>query len=133
MKLQDIANLFANPEYVCISFDGKTYPYLLSKLSPDRYKDMEICEIACYEDEIFIHIKPPFDEKGWIEKMCAKFVNDKYSIKFVSNGKNVIVYDLDNPKKVGWAKCKDNDKYLEEKGIAIAYARLKNYPIPEEL
>ena len=76
-----------------------------------------------------------FDEKAWIENMYNKFMQSSNTRSIASVNYRVIAVFITelNDVKVGIAKCAPIDKPSLRKGVAIAYARAKGYPIPKEL
>ena len=76
-----------------------------------------------------------FDEKAWIKSMYEEFMASPVSRIVTSIDERVIMIVIKeiNDIKVGIARCAPIDKPNFEKGVAIAYARAKGYPIPKEL
>lgn len=80
--------------------------------------------------------KIPFNEKEWIHRMMYEYFEDPSSVVYRDyNGGITFMLNFENPQaNYGWSKCNmKKDKYSQEKGLAIAWARYKNYKIPEEL
>lgn len=76
-----------------------------------------------------------FNEETWIDNMYNEYMRSN-NTRAVSSGNDrviaVIITEIDDI-KVGIAKCAPMDKPSLRKGVAIAYARAKGYPIPKEL
>ena len=76
-----------------------------------------------------------FDEKAWIDSIYNEYIQSGSARVVFSENNNVIVITIAerNDVKIGIARCAPIDKPVYRKGVAIAYARAKGYPIPKEL
>ena len=72
-------------------------------------------------------IKSEMTAEKWVRDMYCRYRNN-FDVCCTTNGQWTVV--LDNKGKVAKACCNTRDKYRTEVGIAIAYARLYNLPIP---
>lgn len=68
----------------------------------------------------------------WAEGVYEEFCNDNYRIESVHDCKTgiTIVYDL-RTGKTAFSKCRKDEKFITEVGVAIAYTRLKGREVPQ--
>lgn len=71
-------------------------------------------------------IKSEMTAEQWVRAMYRRYL-DNFDTVATSSGQWTVV--LNNKGKVAKACCDTRDKYRQEVGIAIAYARLYNLPI----
>ncbi len=82
-------------------------------------------------------LKPLFSDaqrkNDWVKKMIGKMNTDENTYTY-SSFKNTVILTCFPPKskelKTSYAFCAKQDKYDERVGIAVAYAKMMNYPIP---
>ena len=69
----------------------------------------------------------------WAEKVYVEFCLDSSSIESDMNTETgiTIVYDLRTGKSA-FSKCRKNEEFSEEIGVAVAYTRLKGREVPKE-
>lgn len=68
----------------------------------------------------------------WAEGVYDEFRADSERVSEVHNYKTgiTIVYDL-RTGKTAFSKCRKDEKFIEEVGVAIAYTRLKGREVPQ--
>lgn len=68
----------------------------------------------------------------WAERVYEEFCNDNYRIESVHDCETgiTIVYDLRTGKSA-FSKCRKDEKFITEVGVAIAYTRLKGREVPQ--
>lgn len=69
----------------------------------------------------------------WAEGVYEEFCADSKRVSEVHNYKTgiTIVYDL-RTGKTAFSKCRKDEKFIDEVGVAIAYTRLKGREVPKE-
>lgn len=67
------------------------------------------------------------EKKEWIDKTYKQYYEDR-TITSTQNGGVCVIVDSNG--KIAKAKCHPDDRYDERIGFSIAYARLRNLPIP---
>lgn len=66
----------------------------------------------------------------WVTQMCRLFKIDK-SAKMERICTHTYVYNRQNPKLCGLSICSESDKFNNDVGLAIAYARYARYTVPK--
>ena len=68
----------------------------------------------------------------WAEEVYEEFCNDNYRIESVHDCKTgiTIVYDL-RTGRTAFSKCRKDEKFITEVGVAIAYTRLRGREVPQ--
>ena len=69
----------------------------------------------------------------WAEEVYMEFCLDSSSIESDMNTETgiTIVYDLRTGKSA-FSKCRKDEEFSEEIGVAVAYTRLKGHEVPKE-
>ncbi len=83
---------------------------------------------------------PEEKKKEWVGSMIKKMINDaeKRGVIYKSAlaGKTTVLlrvskYAICKIEKMSYANCSKQDKYNAEVGVAVAFAKMMNYPIPD--
>ena len=71
---------------------------------------------------------------NWAAGVYDEFCNDSYRIKEIHDHETgiTIVYDL-RTGKTAFSKCRKDEEFSEEIGVAVAYTRLKGGEVPKVL
>lgn len=86
-------------------------------------------EVVVKDGEVYV--KEKFDVSKWVDDLYYECVrNPRYECSY--RGRATICY-LKDTTKIAVSICAPGDKYNSKKGIAIAYARVRNIPIPAEV
>ena len=70
---------------------------------------------------------------AWVQRMSDEFYNSHGRYIYYDCHKNKIRITNIRTGKTAMAKCNNTDKFNREVGIAIAWARYTNKPVPDNM